>query len=234
MINLHEFNTRWWGAPVGIVTDAQFFAQSPQTRLEQLSPYAWAEFSGTLPEAISPADLCRAGFFQADTQVQFRLDLRQVAAPQCSEEFTIEFADSTAFAVELDEMALFRHERFLHLPGATLERVAERYALWSADLLAANPTTCLRVVYKGTTQGWFLSRDLGGKLNLTLAMLSRQASIPGATLYRAACHAFGQRGYRIGYASFSASNTPVHNIYSQMGARFLDPRHHWLFLTAKS
>jgi hypothetical protein len=230
MINVHEFNTRWWGKPVGIVTDAQFFTQRIEDQREQLAPYDWAEFAGVLPEGVLPADVLRAGFFHADTHVQFRLDLRQVTPPQCSDELTLESAESQPFSIDLEQMALFRHERFLQVPGATLESVSERYALWSADLIAASPGTCLRAASGGVTQGWFLSRVQEGKLNLTLAMLSRNASLPGATLYRAACHAYGERGHRIGYATFSVSNAPVHNIYAQMGARFLEPRHHWLWI----
>jgi hypothetical protein len=233
MIKRHDFNTRWWGTPVGIVTDAQFFQQRAEDQREQLAPYEWAEFAGVLPEIVSPVDVLRAGFFQADTHVQFRLDLRQVTTPTCSEEIAIESADSVPFSIGLEQMALFRHERFLQIPGTTLERVAERYALWSADLIAESPSTCLRIACGGATQGWFLSRVQEGKLNLTLAMLSRDASLPGATLYRAACHAFGHRGHRIGYASFSVSNTSVHNLYAQMGARFLEPRHHWLWIRTR-
>jgi hypothetical protein len=231
MIKLHEFNTRWWGKSAGVVTDAQFFLEPVEFRETRLREYEWVEFAGTLPAGISPVDLFRAGFFQSGTQVPFRIDLRRIEAPRCDEEYAIEFADAVPFAIAPGEMALFRHERFLLLPGAGLERVAERCLLLATDLLAASPATCLRIVSKGQTQGWFLSREQGGKLDLTLAMLSRNATLGGALLYGAACHAYSQMGHRIGAAGFSVTNTAVHNIYAQLGARFLEPRQCWMWLS---
>jgi hypothetical protein len=229
-IKEHEFNSRWWGSSAGVITSAEFFAAPEAVRRAALEAYAWTEFQTPASQSIDLKELIRSGFTQVDTQIIFRLDLTKVAPPAGSCEFALEFADEQPFAVTAEEMAPFRHERFLALPGATLERVAERYVLWSADLIAQNPASCLRIRYEGRTQGWFLASAAKGRLMLTLAMLAREATLGGAVLYRAACHAFAGRGHRLGEAGFSVSNTPVHNIYAQMGARFLEPRRCYLRL----
>jgi hypothetical protein len=81
-------------------------------------------------------------------------------------------------------------------------------------------------------QGWFLSRPgMQHSLNLALAMLSNTAEISGLLLYQQACVAYAGRGHRLGNASFSVTNTPVHNIYAALGARFMTPGGNWLWLS---
>ncbi len=76
----------------------------------------------------------------------------------------------------------------------------------------------------GVVQGWFLAQP--GKthrLQLTLAMLAKDATISGMLLYQKACLEFANRGHRLGEASFSITNTAVHNMYASLKARFLAP-----------
>jgi hypothetical protein len=67
-------------------------------------------------------------------------------------------------------------------------------------------------------------------LNLTLAAARRQARISGFLLYEKGLAAYAARGHRIGFASFSVMNTPVHNIYAKLGARFTPPTAIWLWV----
>ena len=122
----------------------------------------------------------------------------------------------------------FEHERFLALPGSGPERVTQRYALWCADMVAAHAEHALRVTYQGRVQGWFLSAPERGGLHLALAMLHREASVSGLSLYEQALRAYAARGARIGFASFSVTNSPVHNVYARLGARFLATQGCWL------
>jgi hypothetical protein len=232
MIKTHEFNSNWWGEQVGIVTEAGFFDLSPEQRASLLEPYAWAEFRMPLEHApLEPQVLQRAGFFQVDTQVNYRLRLTDLQEPESLAGLEVEYADEMPFEVHTSDMRSFEHERFLRLPGATTERVDRRYAQWSRNHIQAHPATCLRILHEGQVQGWYLGDDGSGVgLNLTLAMLSRNAHISGLLLFLRAYQAFAARGHRLGWASFSVQNSPVHNIYAAIGARFLNPTGHWFWV----
>jgi len=138
-------------------------------------------------------------------------------------------ASDEPFAIAAEDVAAFTHERFRHLPGITPERLAERFALWAREELAAAPEWCLRVTSGGATQGWFLSHKASDGLHLELAMLHRDARISGVYLYRRALVAYAALGARVGLARFSVENTPVLNIYASLGAQFLPPIGIWLW-----
>ena len=228
MIRRHDFNSRWWGGDVGIVADEDFFALPEDARRAQLSPWAWVEHRGPLdPERA--ARCAAAGFAQVDAQLAFRIGLRGVRSTPSTDALAVELADAVPFAIEADELADFRHERFSVLRGATTEALNRRYALWSEELLAAQPEWCARVLEGGDVQGWFLAQERPRGLELTLAMLRKGARLSGHALYRRALLAFRERGARIGFASFSVRNTAVHNIYADLGARFVDPIGCWLW-----
>jgi hypothetical protein len=75
-----------------------------------------------------------------------------------------------------------------------------------------------------------LSHPAPSGLELALAMLSSESAISGFDLYSVAIAAYSARGFRLGFASFSVTNTAVHNIYANLGARFLEPKECWLWL----
>jgi len=232
MIRNHEFNTRWWGKPVGIVHDPAFFSLDQVKQKKLLEPYVWAEFYSQLDQAPSLQDLTAAEFLQIDTQIQFLLNLSKVGSTASTDRLDFCFADQKSFQIEVEEVATFTHERFQHIPGCTVARINERYSLWANRLILEHPATCMQLFLNGRLQGWFLS--LPGKqhgLNLVLAMLSNSAEVSGLLLYRQACVAYAERGHRLGNASFSVTNTPVHNIYMTLGARFMPPGGNWLWLS---
>ncbi|MEJ8568228.1 hypothetical protein [Elongatibacter sediminis] len=232
MIETHEFNSRWWGSPVGIVTNPGFFALPADEQRDRLAAFEWVEFR--MPLEQSPVDLPSihaAGFYQVDTQINYRLNLGRLPAPESLASLSVEFADQTPFTVTAGEMKPFEHERFFKLPGITPERVNERYALWSNEHLARHPAASLRVLHQGEVEGWYLGDDSSGVgLNLTLAMLSRKSTISGLLLFLKAYQAFSSRGHRLGWAAFSIQNSPVHNIYASIGARFMRPTGQWLWV----
>jgi hypothetical protein len=231
----HEFNTRWWGAPVGVVRSAAFFSRPPAERQALLAPWEWVELSSD-PERIAGVwqSVNDSGFALADMQVRFRIGLNRVPDAPSLETLDAQFADEHPF--EVSDLADFTHERFLRLPGATQDRVNQRFAMWSADLLAASPGLCIQVSHHGVPQGWFLSQPGSGEagkdgrsINLTLAMLSTSATVSGLYIYQKALRAYAKRGHRLGWASFSVTNQPVHNIYAHLGAHFLAPAGNWLW-----
>ncbi len=234
MIKTHEFNTDWWGSPVGIVTDRAFFDLPADERATLLAPYEWVEFKAPLEDSgIDFLSLQRAGFFLADTQIPYRLKLTGMDSPPSLSNLDVEFADEMPFSVSAEELMPFDHERYYRLPGATREKVTERYATWSRQQIERHPSTCLRVLYKGKVQGWYLGDDSAGNgLNLTLAMLCREPEISGLLLFLRGYHAFAGRGHRMGWASFSVANTPVHNMYVAFGARILPAVGCWLWVGA--
>lgn len=235
MIRDHDFNTRWWGRPVGFVHDPAFFSLDRAMRQKLLAPYTWAEFYSQMDQAPSLDGLAAAGFFQTDTQIRFLLNLSKVKATPSTDKLEFRFADQDRFAIETEDLAMFNHERFRHVPGCTEARTNARYALWANNLIREHPETCMRVLLGNRLQGWFLSRpDEQRRLNLALAMLSGTAEISGMLLYQLACVAYARRGHRLGNASFSVTNTPVHNIYAVLGARFTPPSGNWLWLAERN
>jgi len=226
MIRLHEFNTKWWGHPVGIVDDGAFFSLSPEAQQEALAPFHWVEYKAPLHEAPL-LDMQRAGFFLSDVQEQFRIKL------SCEEGSFLEplnvcFADAKPLELTDESFAAFEHERFQHLPGCSKERLRSRYGPWARQMIREHPETCLAVLANGAIQGWFLSHPVSNGLNLALAMNHRDARISGFLVYQKGLSAYAARGYRIGGASFSVTNTAVHNIYCRLGAQFVAPTGIWL------
>jgi hypothetical protein len=234
MIRENIHNTAWWGKPVAVVEDAAFFALEPAARRAALRAYAWAEFKSPLASAPTFLQLAGSGFTLVDMQIGFRLMLGAVPDSPSLSDFVCQFADQTHFEIGMDEMRSFEHERFLQIPGASLERLAQRYAGWSNQLVREHPEWCLRVLYQGEVQGWFLASMTGQGLYLALAMLSRTAQVSGLHLYQKAIRAYAAKGARIGFASFSARNTAVLNIYSQLGARFTPVEGVWLWCPART
>ena len=227
MIREHVHNTAWWGAPVAVV-DAAFFTLETAAQQAALGAYAWAEFKS--PFASAPCEqLAASGFDLVDMQIGFRLMLGAVNDSPSLESLVCQFADQTPFEIESDQMRGFEHERFLCLPGASQERVAQRYVRWANQLVREHPEWCLRVLYQGEVQGWFLASLTKQGLYLALAMLSRSAQVSGLHLYQKAICAYAAKGARIGHASFSARNTAVLNIYSQLEARFTSTEGVWLW-----
>jgi hypothetical protein len=234
MIRRHEFNSVWWGSPVGIVDDDAFFDLGPTERAALLAPWAWVEHKAPA-EAARSARIAVAGFVPVDVQLAFRIGLAPLRSSPSLERLDVVFADEPhavegAFSFDSARLADFAHERFEALPGIIPERTNERYALWARELAASAPATALAVREGSEVQGWFLSRPIDTGLHLTLAMLARDARISGHSLYQRALLAYAARGHRLGMAEFSASNTAVHNIYAALGARFVSPTACWMWI----
>ncbi|MBK8481471.1 MAG: hypothetical protein IPL40_09895 [Proteobacteria bacterium] len=231
MLREHELNSRWWGEPVGIVDRLDWIELPARERERQLRAFAWVELKAPLHGALPLAALRRAGFYQVDTQLHFRIALEGLRRTTSAAELVVEAADRAPFRLEAEALARFEHERFSVLPGMTAARLSERYALWGNRLITAQPADCLRVSSRaGQVQGWFLAARRATQIDLTLAMLSREATVSGYLLYQLALASYAERGARIGAASFQASNTAVHNIYASLGARFVRPTGCWFWV----
>ncbi len=228
MIRRHDFNSEWWGADVGVATDVALFDLDADQRDALLAPWAWVEVRAPLDPLVC-ARAAAAGFALVDTQIPFRIGLARIETSPSVDRLDVAFANDAPFTIAPGASAAFEHERFAALPGVTSARLAERYDRWAAGLVADHPSRCMRVLSDGDVQGWFLGRDTDRGLELTLAMLAKDARISGQLLYHRALRAFGEGGARMGYASFSVTNTAVLNIYAALGARFIASQGAWLW-----
>lgn len=229
MIRENEFNSAWWGKRVGILTDTEFFSLPRGDQAALLGPFDWVEFRASL-DAAPPANvLLAAGFFMADTQIGFRIALRRVPAIPDPGALELRFADESPFSVDAEQLRDFRHERYLQLPGITAAKVNDRYARWANILVRESPAWCVQAFHQSRLQGWFLSREAPPGLNLALAMLHRGATISGMILYQGIMRAYVQRGAQIGWASFSAGNVEVANMYARLGSHFTQATGCWLW-----
>ncbi len=229
MIRDHEFNSAWWGGKVGILDDPAFFSEPESLRGEMLAPYRWVEFRRSVEKVEDPWLLSGAGFVQVDTQLRFRIGLRHLRL-RAESALPVRFASDSAFSLPDGSWPPFLHERFRHLPGATPDKVAERYAIWARSLLAKSPEWCAEVGPVSDPQGWFFAEPEGEHLHLALALRSAGATASGFDLYAAALESFGVRGAKMGEARFSIENRAVHNIYARLGAVFLDAIGCWLWV----
>lgn len=225
----HAFNSRWWGQPVGIVTDAAWFSGDTATLQATCAHFVWAEFTSYEAATAVRQAAHRVGFVYADTQMQFRIDLRRFATETLPPDVEVRQAGLGVANWKPSGLRTFEHERFSMLAGCTPDRLADRYAGWAAELARSAPATCLEIFHRGTLAGWFLSRPSKTGLELALAMTAAAGTLPGATLYRAALGAYARSGYRIGHAGFSVRNRSVHNLYAALGARFTSTRDAWIW-----
>ncbi len=231
MIRQHDFNAEWWGAPIGIVADAEALLRaSPAEVSAACKRYEWVELRYLDDAAVDHVALLERGFFAVDTQIRFRVGLPRLRSTPSLERLQVRFAHEEPFDVEPGDILPFGSERYAALPGATEEKMRERYVMWSKVLLEQTPERCLQVHIDGVVQGHFLSQSQQGRLNLTLAMLHPNATCSGMLLFHKALLAYAAQGERVGHASFRATNTAVLNIYSSLGARFLKPELFWFRL----
>ncbi len=233
MIRRHDFNSEWWGDEVGIVPDAAFFDLTPKDRFAQLQEFVWVEFAQPISQLPSRRVLADAGFFYADTHLRFRLDMRNVECSSSACRLEVRSAAELPFEIHATDIRPFLNERFYVLPGATEVRVTARYHRWASRLISQHPATCLCLSLENEVQGWFLTQPEKAGLQLTLAMLNVRAKISGLELYARSLAHLSEIGYSLGFASFSARNTNVLNIYSRLGARFLEPRECWMCIPGK-
>lgn len=229
MIRLHQFNTDWWGKPVGIIEDAAFFLLPAAERNQALAEFDWVEVRTELTNRVPSSAIHEAGFFAADTQVEFRIGLSggERTFPQGIELIS---AEDPGWSLDASCWAPFEHERFSLLPRITPERLLARYRMWALSLADKHPEHCFQILYEGGSQAWFLGGPISNDVvDLTLSVRRENARISGHAVYQAALAQYANLGFRIGQASFSIRNTGVHNIYAKLGARFRRPTGIWLW-----
>jgi hypothetical protein len=233
MIQQNPYNTAWWGESVGELRDPSFFNLEPAAQKGLLNPFAWVEFRGPLASRPVIQKLSSAGFAMIDVQIPFRVPLSGSQKACLNDGIVCRSAEESPFQVLPEQVQDFEHERFLHIPGMTVDKLNHRYSRWTEQLIREHPSWCLSAVYEGKPQGWFLSQPSSRGLHLALAMRAKGAEVSGLLLFREALRSYAERGMKVGFAAFSVENTPVLNIYSHLGAKFLAAEGSWLWLSER-
>ncbi len=236
MIGIHDFNSEWWGGPVGIIRDSAFFSLARAESERLLEPYDWVEFKATRGDLAIESAAARCGFQFVDLQIVYKAGLNKSSPPGREIALDLVSAESVEFDLNPDQLTEFTAERFSILPGITPARISQRYVAWARMLSKNNPKLCFEAQQNNTAQGWVFAEptDSPSGLNFTLVMTSRTSQVRGYDIYRAALQQFATMGFAFCQAAFSAFNVPAHNIHSMLGARFLDPMICWIWINPKT
>jgi hypothetical protein len=224
MITSHAFNSAWWGAPVGITATFEALASSPETMRAAAEPYEWVE--ARVPVADLPSEWpgpCN-GFTWVDLQLGYRVALKRVESLPST--WSVAAADRRP--IDLDNFADFSAERYSRIPGATSQRLAERYRLWATDLIEASPHACATVLRGDEVAGYVLGSVAGTKASFTLAVASRRSTAHGLGIYLGAAALYRNLGATSMHASLSASNLPALNAHVALGCLFVSATSIWL------
>lgn len=232
MISIHDFNSEWWGGPVGIIRDSAFFSLPKAERHRLLEPYDWVEFKATRGDVAIESAAALCGFQFVDLQIVYKAGLNKSLSSGRQISLNLVSAESVELDLQPEQLTEFAAERFSILPGVTPERISQRYVAWARMLSKNNPRLCFEARQENTAQGWVFAEPTAspGGLNFTLVMTSKTSQVRGYDIYRTALQQFAKMGFTYCQASFSAFNVPAHNIHSMLGARFLDPMICWMWI----
>lgn len=229
MIRKHNFNSQWLNYEVGFLADPEgFFSLSKVEQQKALSSYQWVELRTSKMSSSAMRKLYFSGFWYVDTQVNFTLDLRNISNRIIPDTLRFERASEYPFIIQKEDICSFKKERFIALPGVNQEMIDERYISIANALINAYPDCCLRIIDGDSTQGWYFGTPEKDAIDLTLAMLHKDAHIRGKQLYQKALSVYAQN-FLVSSARFSVNNVPVHNILLSVGARFLQPESVWFW-----
>ncbi len=224
MITEHAFNSRWWGAPVGITTSLDALTATSAQLEADARPFAWIEArvpNSQLPDGwLGPSN----GFQFVDTQLAYRAGLRRLDA--LSPDVDIVTADRRS--IDTDDFAAFTAERYARLPGITPERLADRYARWARDLVEAAPHTCATVSHRGDVAGYVFGHVDGAKASFTLAVGSASGHTPGLSIYLAAAHLLRGAGATTMSSALSATNVAAINAHVALHCLFVSATSVWI------
>ena len=98
-------NSRWWGKPVGIVDDPEFFSLEKHEAGALLKSFDWVEFRMRLGPNVAYDRIHSAGFFQVDTQLPFSLNLKQLEGTISTDSLEAVSAIDNPFRVRGEQLA---------------------------------------------------------------------------------------------------------------------------------
>ena len=225
MISQHDFNTRWWGQPVGISTEPSLLTRSPDILGQLVEPFSWVEVRCPLDQLPSGWLGPENGFQFVDVQLSYRAPLHNLAP--LSRSTSIVPASESGLG-DLADLAPFTAERYSKLPGITPELLALRYKKWAEDLVAEHPDWCATVLHEDRTAGYVFGSPDGTSAHFVLAASSTRATTPGLVIYLAAAQFFASKGARQMQSALSSTNVGALNAHMPLRCRFLQATGVWI------
>jgi hypothetical protein len=224
MHRIHEFNTRWWGAPVGHSDDIDLLMANEAELTRELQQYDWCEVRVRHDDVASSPTVKQNTFVWFDTQLHYRLSLRRLdRLPQ-----TAKIIACSELAINVESFASFQSERYRLLPNVSQTKVDDRYKLWAKNLIESNPEYCATAFYKEKAVGFFFGQPDGEFVRFSLAVADQMSLVPGMFLYSCAADYFKSLGARTLTASISSQNVGALNIHAALGCQFYEAVGCWL------
>ncbi len=224
MIAEHVFNSAWWGESVGITVDLADL-MAPADAIERAgAPFAWVEARVPAPALpfgwLGPTN----GFQYVDTQLAYRANLRRLDPLPTD----VALVTAAEHPIDTSDFAPFSTERYARLPGIDADRLADRYARWADDLVAASPSTCASVFHRHALAGYVFGSVSGSKGAFTLAVASRTTATPGLSIYLAASHLLRDAGATTMSSALSATNLAAINAHVALRCLFVSATTVWI------
>lgn len=224
MIRKHEFNSAWWGSPVGISSDVQDLFQNPEQLCSELTTLDWIEFRiafDDLPtRKLGPAN----GAQLVETQLTYQKNISRIGG--CPGGVTI--LPATQTPINVNNFSPFSHERYSKLRKVDTDRLALRYRQLADQLVKNSPETCASVFYKSSLVGYIFGHLKETTAVFDLAVTSINAQVSGQALYDAAGYMFNQAGASRMTSSFNAANLGALNAHVRMQCSFIEATSIWL------
>ena len=119
MIRNHKFNTGWWGDPVGIVHDPTFFSLDAAKQREPAGTLHLGGVLFTIGSDSTTAGPHRRRIHSDRHSDTIFAESNKVGSTTSMDRLDFHFADQRNFKIEVEELAMFTHERFQHIPDCT-------------------------------------------------------------------------------------------------------------------
>jgi hypothetical protein len=224
MIRTHEFNSVWWGSPVGISSDVQDLFQTAEQLSSELTVFDWIEYRiafDDLPtQKLGPSNGARL----VETQLSYQKNISRMNA--CPAGVTI--LPAIQISIDVNNFSPFSHERYAKLREVDSNRLASRYRQLANQLIENSPETCASVFYKSSLVGYVFGHINGTTAVFDLAVTAVNAQVSGQALYDAAGHMFNQAGASRMTSSFNAANLGALNAHVRMQCSFVKATSIWL------
>jgi hypothetical protein len=223
-IHCHDFNSKWWGSPVGITWNPECLSSSSQEWKAEAESFSWVE--ARVPASMVPTQAERVsnGFFWADLQLEYRVSLRKIQSLPGS----WSVIDAAERQIDPKDFASFAGERYRSIPGITNEILQARYEMWARSLVRNSPSSCATVFDGREVAGYVFGTMDGLRANFSLAVASRRSTSHGLGVYLGAAELFRRCGAKSMHASLSAANTSALNSHVILGCTFVNATTIWL------
>jgi len=227
VVRSHDFNADWLGLRFGIAVGPELVCCDAEELDRQTAQFDVVEVRCDHAALPTVGPIATNGLVHVDTQLGYRLAIANVGTPPSGVEARPFPADRVVDAASF-EFLPFAHERYARLAGVDAALLDARYRRWAGDLVAAHPSWCVEVRWRGTLSGYAFARPISDRhVNLDLVVGAPGGTLPGIGTYQAALALFGARGVQRVTAAFSAHNVAAVNVHAQLGCRITSATEVW-------